>query len=209
MIGAEEAYRRLAPQYDAVANRTRDLDAVILREHGPSARGKTVLELGCGTGKNTEHLAPGCEKLIALDLSEEMLGFARKRITASHVTFLRHDLRRPWPLDDAAVDLVVANLVLEHVADVAFVFGEIRRVLRRGGESFHAELHPFRQAMGGGLEVPGLAPGSVEAYYHPISEYVNAALGEGLSLVHIGEWRDERDEANDAAPRLLTLHFRA
>jgi ubiquinone/menaquinone biosynthesis C-methylase UbiE len=207
MLGVEDAYRRLAAQYDEVVNRTRDLDALVLREHGPSVAGKVLLELGCGTGKNTIWLADGSLEVIAIDLSEAMLGRARARVTAPHVRFLNHDLRIRWPLADESVDLIVGNLVLEHVQDLTFVFGEMKRVLRRGGEVFNAEFHPFRQLLGRGVEISGVHDGAVEAYRHDVSEYVNAGLDQSFSLLRIGEWRDERDLAEEAPPRLLTLHF--
>lgn len=78
-------------------------------------------------------------------------------------------------------------------------------MLRPGGAAFTAELHPYRQLTGRGLELPD-APGTgVEAYTHSVSEYVNAALASGLIPRSLGEWRDERDVASDAAPRLFTM----
>ena len=57
--GAEiaRAYDRWARTYDTDANTTRDLDAEVLRRSSLAIDGRDVLELGCGTGKNTGWLA--------------------------------------------------------------------------------------------------------------------------------------------------------
>ena len=52
------SYDRWASTYDQDTNRTRDLDARVLREQGPRVRGRSVVELGCGTGKNSAWIAP-------------------------------------------------------------------------------------------------------------------------------------------------------
>src|SRR5215208_1012605 len=108
------AYDRWSAQYDRDRNATRDLDAVVVREAPLRLAGQRVLELGCGTGKNSVWLASQARELIALDFSAGMLAVARQRVDASHARFVEHDIREPWPLQDAAVDVVVGNLVLEH-----------------------------------------------------------------------------------------------
>ena len=153
MIEVEAAYREWAESYDAVVNLTRDLDAVVLRAIGLGRTGRDIVELGCGTGKNTAWLAEGARSLVAIDLSEEMLARARTRVSADNVRFVRHDLRTPWPLASGVADLVVGNLVLEHISDVDFVFAQAARVLRRGGELFVSEFHPFRQLLGSGAKL--------------------------------------------------------
>ncbi len=203
------AYDQWAATYDTQRNQTRDLDASILRAHGPSIRGRSVLELGCGTGKNTEWLAANCRQVTALDFSAGMLDVARARITASHVQFLQHDLLQPWPVESGAIDLVIGNLVLEHIEDLRPVFSEAVRVLRRGGKLFLSELHPVRQLRGAQahfVDETAAAEVRVPAFRHSVSEFVNAAIGAGFALRSMGEWLEE-GAASDAAPRLLTLQF--
>ncbi len=60
----------------------------------------TVLELGCGTGKNTEWLVTKAKKVIGIDFSEKMLGKAREKISADKVTFIQGDLTRKWEVED-------------------------------------------------------------------------------------------------------------
>jgi malonyl-CoA O-methyltransferase len=103
----------------------------------------------------------------------------------------------------------VGNLVLEHVAALAPVFAESARVLRRGGELFLCELHPFRQWRGGQAHFADAATGEtvhVAAHVHSMSEYVNGGLEAGLTLRHVGEWL-ENEAAEGAPPRLLSIRF--
>jgi ubiquinone/menaquinone biosynthesis C-methylase UbiE len=209
MIDVESAYRRWSESYDLVENRTRDLDAAVLRASGLERADRDVVEIGCGTGKNTSWLADGARSLVALDLSEEMLARARARISDARVRFVRHDVRTPWPLDTASADLVAVNLVLEHILEVAPVFAEAARVLRAGGRLYVSEFHPYRQLLGRGAKLSDAPEDRVEAYVHSVAEYVNAALGAGLALERIDEWCDD-DASSEApgVPRLLTLHLR-
>ena len=53
---------------------------LFVRGLGLDHRRKRVLELGCGTGLYTEHLAPFCRELVAIDISEALLAQARQRV---------------------------------------------------------------------------------------------------------------------------------
>lgn len=207
-----DAYARWASRYDHDPNPTRDLDAWVLREHGPDVRGREVLELGGGTGKNTTWLAEHATRVVTLDFSTEMQAHAHARLAAlgvpaERVAFVTHDIRRPWPLEDERVDLVVADLVLEHVQDLAPIFAEAVRVLRPGGTLWIAELHPERQRRGGQAHFVDGDSGEtvhVPAHRHTISEYVNGAITAGLRVRRLGEWLEPGADA-DAPPRLFTL----
>lgn len=204
------AYNVWADVYDSQANATRDLDARTLQEQEPSLFRGDVLEIGCGTGKNTEWLAPRARSLLALDGSEEMLKRARQRPGVQNVQFRQHDLRKPWPTGDAAHDLVTCNLVLEHIEDLSFVFSEASRVLRPGGCFFACELHPFRQLQGKQAHFVHPETGviqNVRCHLHDVSDYLTAALNAGLVLVKAQDCRDD-GAPRTAAPRLLAMLWR-
>lgn len=205
------AYDAWAGDYDGDENRTRDMDAAVLRSRGFDLAGLDVLELGCGTGKNTVWLAERAQSVTAVDFSEQMMAQARARVSAPHVRFVHADLTRPWPLDAAAFDFATANLVLEHVEDLPHVFAEAARVLRPGGRLFVSELHPYRQLAGSQARYTDPATREVvrvPAYLHDASEFVLAGLGAGFTLSHLGECRDADAEGRSTAPRLLTLELR-
>ena len=204
-----QAYDRWAASYDADKNATRDLDAIVVRRVPLTLEGRDVLELGCGTGKNTTYLAEHAARVVAMDFSEGMIARAHERDATSNVEFLRHDVREVWPVPSASVDVVVGNLILEHVHDLAVVYFETARVLRPGGQVFFCELHPYRQLLGAQAQFTDPRTGEhvqVAAHVHTVSEYVNGGIEAGLELRSLGEWIEE--EAPDgAAPRLISLLF--
>ena len=204
------AYDHWASSYDADRNATRDLDADVFRRAPLALPGSDVLELGCGTGKNTVWLAAVARSVLAVDFSLGMLSRARERVADPHVRFAQQDVRHPWRVPDDTMDVVVGNLVLEHVSDLSAIFSEAARVLRRNGQLWLCELHPERQRMGGQAHFIDTATGAtthVPAFQHTVSEYVNGGIAAGLTLRAVGEWLED-DAAPGVPPRLLSVLFR-
>lgn len=203
------AYDQWSRTYEAVENATRDLAARVLRQYSLRLRDRVILEVGCGTGLNTEYLADRAKELIAFDFSSGMLDQARAKITAGNVRFVQCDIQLEWPLDKESVDLIICMLVLEHIANLDHVFQEASRVLRRGGEFFICELHPYKQLQGLQAKFTDTNSGDlvlVQAFLHDVSDYVNASIQHGFHVVRLGEWRDEKDEDKTKPPRVLSLH---
>ncbi len=203
-MSVREGYGRWAASYDSDRNLTRDLDQVVTRTVLGQERVGTLLELGCGTGKNTRLYAQIAGSVRALDFSEEMLSQARAKGLPGHVSFTVADLTRPWPCDEASADLIACNLVLEHIADLSFVFNEAARCLKADGRFFVSELHPFRQYSGArARQQNSQEADEIPAFIHPISEFLEAAADAGLHLLHLKEWWHE-DERN-TPPRLISF----
>lgn len=100
--------------------------------------GERVLELGCGTGGMWQGvtLPEGC-RVTLTDFSTGMLETARANAAHLRAEFAAVDAQDiPYP--DASFDVVIANMMLYHVPDIARALREIRRVLRPGGRFFAA-----------------------------------------------------------------------
>jgi L-amino acid N-acyltransferase YncA/2-polyprenyl-3-methyl-5-hydroxy-6-metoxy-1,4-benzoquinol methylase len=100
--------------------------------------GDTVLDLGSGGGidvlLSARRVGPS-GFAYGLDATVEMLELARRNAAefgATNVEFLHGSIEQ-IPLDDAAVDVVISNCVIVLSGDKDATFGEIARVLRRGG----------------------------------------------------------------------------
>lgn len=203
----QNAYTTWATTYDHAPNRTRDLDQEITRQTFAGQHFPTILETGCGTGKNTTFLAALGKEVHALDFSEGMLAQARAKITAPHVTFTPADLTQRWPCPDQWATLVACNLVLEHIEDLTFIFAQAVRVLTPGGQFYVSELHPFRQYQG---TVANFQHESdtiqIPAFVHHLSAFIHAAHTHGLQLEDCGEWWHTEDQGRP--PRLVTFMFR-
>ncbi|MHC1558481.1 class I SAM-dependent methyltransferase [Actinomycetospora sp. C-140] len=97
--------------------------------------GETVLDLACGPGTLTGHLADGVGAdglVIGADLSPAMLARAARAITAANTVFARADAMT-LPLRDASLDAVCCSLCLQLVPDLETALTQLRRVLRPGG----------------------------------------------------------------------------
>ncbi len=95
-------------------------------------RGSTALEIACGTGHTTELLAAAGLRVIATDLTSQMMAQARARASS---TFVRADAFR-LPFRDASFDAVVSTRFMHLFphAEQRQLLGEMYRVLRTGGE---------------------------------------------------------------------------
>ena len=203
-MSVQDAYNEWSQTYDTDENRTRDLDQRIMLETLTGQQFHSILEIGCGTGKNTVFLALVGENVHALDFSAGMIQKAREKVKAEHVRFSMADLTQRWPCEDEAYDLIVCNLVLEHIEDLAFIFSEAQRVLEDGGEMLINELHPFRQYEGTKARFnkeEGVA--EIPAFVHHISDFTNAASENGLTLVWLNEYWHTQDEGKP--PRIISF----
>jgi ubiquinone/menaquinone biosynthesis C-methylase UbiE len=203
-MSIEQAYNQWAAQYDTNENKTRDLEKKVLRDTLSRLSFQKVLEIGCGTGKNTEWLVQKAAAVTSVDFSGEMLAKAKEKITARNVCFQQADITHPWNFADGLYDLVSFSLVLEHISDLDFIFRQTSNSLQTGGHVYIAELHPFKQYAGSKARFnDGETEKVVECYTHHISEFIQAAKRHGLLPVDINEYFD--DEDTKGMPRILCL----
>ena len=200
------AYNEWSGIYDSNQNFTRDLDAQVTREILAGQRFQSILELGCGTGKNTVFLARIGEQVHAFDFSEGMIQKAREKVKSDNVRFEIADLTGRWNCGDSAYDLIACNLVLEHIADLSHIFSEAARTLMPGGKFLINELHPFKQYGGTKARFErGADVVEVDVFVHHISEFINVAQVHGLTLVKFDEYWHAEDA--DKPPRLVSFLF--
>ena len=203
----QDAYTRWSATYDTDRNGTRDLDRQVTERALGDRNFQNILELGCGTGKNTALLDRIGRKVLALDFSPGMLQQAQSKLKTDHVFFVRADLTKPWPAKTASFDLVVCNLVLEHIEDLDPVFYQASQSLKTGGEFFVSELHPFRQYQGTQANFRNEQETvEIDAFVHHLSDFTEAARKNGLSLKSMNEWWHEEDV--NKPPRLVSFLFK-
>ncbi len=125
----------------------------------PILEGATVLDLGCGAGRDCFVLSQlvGPEgRVIGVDMTEEQLEVARRHLEGHARAFgherpnveFRHGYMEELGelgIGDASVDVVVSNCVFNLSPDKPRLFREILRVLRPGGELFFSDVFADRR----------------------------------------------------------------
>ncbi len=201
----KDAYNSWSATYDSVLNKTRDLEAKAFRNLLSKLSFSNTIELGCGTGKNTEWLVEKSNHVTAVDFSEKMLVVAKTKINKNNVEFITADITKPWDFSDKKVDLLTCSLLLEHIENIGFIFQQASDHLNNNGFLYIGELHPFKQYQGSKARFEtGSGIFSLECFTHHISEYMNAAFTNGFTCYSLSEWFDE-DEIS--VPRIIAFVF--
>jgi ubiquinone/menaquinone biosynthesis C-methylase UbiE len=204
-MNVELAYNKWAEIYDTNENKTRDLEGISLRNTLEKFNLGNCLEIGCGTGKNTTWLITKADKIIAVDLSEEMLGKAKEKVQSENVEFIQANINNDWFFaKPEQFDCVTFSLVLEHIENLDNIFEKLNQVIRKNGIIYIGELHPFKQYSGtkarfeneNGLQI-------VTCFNHNISDFTTSAKKYGFTIELVEEYFDNNDRTN--IPRILTI----
>ena len=225
-----DVYDRLAAGYDRMGA-TKPANAYLERPATlsliPDVERARVLDAGCGAGHLAAELADRNASVVGLDVSAEMLIYARERAPAAD--FVRADLGSNLPFADSTFDGVASSLAFHYVRDWTPLFRELRRVLVPGGWVAFSIQHPYADFEGYedarnyhdvervsaawdsfGVEV------EVTAYRRPLSATLGPALDAEFDLDRLVEptpteaYRTadpERYEYEATHPRFLCLRF--
>jgi ubiquinone/menaquinone biosynthesis C-methylase UbiE len=202
-MDVQQGYNNWAQFYDGDKNKTRDLEAFSLRETVADIPYAHCLELGCGTGKNTQWLMTRDGEVTAVDFSEKMLEKAREKINSDKVRFVQADISGDWTFADKKYDLITCSLVLEHMEDLDPVFQKASLIAAPHGYLYIGELHPFKQYLGTRARFgTGDEKQILPCFNHHVSDFVRPALAHGFEVKAIREYF-----AGDRAdvPRILVI----
>ncbi|WP_043359358.1 metalloregulator ArsR/SmtB family transcription factor [Belnapia sp. F-4-1] len=143
---ASDAFRRHGADWDemrALGLPAEAIEAALLAAL-PERIGR-VLDIGTGTGRLLELLAPRAEAALGVDASRDMLALARARLAerglGAHCAVRQADMYR-LPLPDAGFDLATMQMVLHYAEDPAAALAEAARVLRPDGLLLILDLAP-------------------------------------------------------------------
>lgn len=203
-LDVRQAYNIWADQYDSNINKTRDLEAIALRTTLANIHFDSCLEIGCGTGKNTEWFVAKSKTITAVDLSEEMLTKAKEKIPSDIVSFQQADITRSWTFTTKKFELVSFSLILEHIKNLDHVFSEVANHVVSGGHVYIGELHPFKQYAGSKARFDTeKGQRIVTCFNHAVSDFTQSAKKYGFEIADLNEYFDSNDRST--IPRILTI----
>ena len=117
-----------------------EVDIDLLNEHMARyhfavrlARGKRVLDAGCGAGYGSAELADVAESVTGIDIAPEAVEYARAHYALPNLVFEQGSCT-DLPYADGAFDLVVAFEVIEHLENWRDFLQQVRRVLTPAGQ---------------------------------------------------------------------------
>ncbi|MBE51017.1 MAG: hypothetical protein CMP51_04925 [Flavobacteriales bacterium] len=93
---------------------------------------KTIVDIGCGGGRNLVYSALNSDKVIGVDLSTKSLEFARNFISNDKVTLIQGNNLK-IPLKSEVANLVISDGVIHHTGDPSTAFKECIRILSANG----------------------------------------------------------------------------
>jgi SAM-dependent methyltransferase len=148
---------------------------------------KKILDFGCGTGRHWRKVQSfGPDLLVGVDVSAEML----RKLAESHPGAETYQIRSESlaMFEDGELDMVLSNLTIGYVSDLAPLLREWSRVLRAGGTVLLTDLHPAALARGakrtfemGGREI------EIKNHSHPLPSIKELARACGLAPVTFAE----------------------
>ncbi len=177
---------------------------------------KDVLELACGTGRLTRHLAdrhPERTRIVATDVNPAMLAHAKALITDREITWEAVDaVSLPYPA--ASFDLVVAQFGVMFYSDRITAYKEALRVLRPGGRllftcwnalEMNPAAHITQKVIAAQFPLDTPAFYTVPFAYHDRAVIREEVLLAGFERVHLEEanLKGEAVTAEAAAKGLL------
>jgi ubiquinone/menaquinone biosynthesis C-methylase UbiE len=97
---------------------------------------ETILEIGCGNGRDLVLIAKSCKNIAGIDYSPEMVAQAAKKILHYSIenATVAYGNATDLKFDDASFDKVLCSEVVEHIPDWEQAIKEISRVLKPGGK---------------------------------------------------------------------------
>ncbi|KAH0828510.1 putative methyltransferase AN0656 [Fonsecaea pedrosoi] len=201
-LSTTQAYDLWSAVYDTDGNFLQALDTIEMKTLMPRMleildedsypRPWTMVDLGCGTGRNTAALleVERAASVVGLDLSPGMLEVAKERLQKFHASgklqLKVYDMVQESMPPECAIgaDAVVSTLVIEHIPADVF-FSTVAKILRPGGilvlTNMHSEMGKISQA--GFIDPKTGEKIRPTSYSHTLVEVEAAALKSGFEVL--------------------------
>jgi ubiquinone/menaquinone biosynthesis C-methylase UbiE len=139
LLPSSAAYRLWAPHYDAVPNPLLALEERLLGDLLPTSRFRTVIDVGCGTGRSMLRYNSCGAMTFGADASEEMLAVASKKPNLRGKVV--HAAASHLPFPTGIADLAICSFTLSYLFDLSRCLHELARITKHGGQVIISDLH--------------------------------------------------------------------
>lgn len=182
----------------------------------PDLQGKRVLDLGCGFGWHCRYaISQGAESVIGVDISERMIGEAKKKTASENIQYLCtpiEDIKYP----DNSFDVVISSLTLHYIESFEEILEKISRWLVSGGCFVFSVEHPIFTAQGKqdwyydnlgnrmhwpvdqyfteGIRKSVFLDEEVVKYHKTLTTYIQGLITKGFIITGVVEPKPARDK---------------
>ena len=197
----------------------------------PALHGKAILDIGCGMGQHAkQYSSMGAESVMAIDISEKMLEYAKEHNKADNIIYQRMAMEDIEKID-RRFDLVTSSLAFDYIEDFSGLMRKVHMLMKEDAEFVFSMSHPIVTAWDGAYDrytrtetgerlyanlrnycVEGLRKvdwivNGYECYHRTVSSLINALLKAGFILEECQEAHIS-DEMRQQYPALFggTIH---
>ncbi|WP_420348967.1 class I SAM-dependent methyltransferase [Pelagibius sp.] len=181
-----------AAAYVASAVHSSGPDLAWIAERAERARPQVALDLGSGGGHVSYAIAPYAGRVVACDLSEQMLAAVTETARAKGLDTLETRVCdvRALPLGDASVDFAASRFSAHHWQDLDAALRDCRRVLRPGATAVFADaVSPGTPLLDTHLQAIELLRDPSHVRDYAIEEWVAALQAAGFALQEVKRFR--------------------
>jgi ubiquinone/menaquinone biosynthesis C-methylase UbiE len=199
--------------YSETKNESREVLYELL---GSDVKGKRVLDVGCGFGKDMLYLNDQGADVFGIDSSEKMLNLSDKTISRDRISVQSFE-KTNFPSEH--FDVLVSRYALQYATDLGDTMKEMYRILKSGGAFVFLVAHPllgyvakknkdyFAQEI---VEMP-IFNGAIQVKEptHTFSDYVSDFMLQNFVLVSVRESRGvEKKFPGNVVPDFIAFKFK-
>jgi malonyl-CoA O-methyltransferase len=177
-----DGYNKWAASYASESNPIKNFSDDLIAKFLPDLRNKSVLDLGCGTGKFCILAeSQDAARIHGIDLSPEMISRCRQITTRS--TFECGDISKISL--DGTFDVVICSLVLGHIEQLKPTLSRITKAVSQAGTLIITDFHPFLTLSNSKRTFLDLSTGKryeVQHYLHLFGEYFAILQDNGMQI---------------------------
>ena len=187
-----------------------------------NVRNKKILDLGCGEGGYSRHLAREGAIVTGIDCSTQAIDYCKENKKDLQIEYFVRNSNDLEEIENNSFDIVLCSMMLMDCEDLDGTIKEISRVIKEDGYVFASVLHPcFNSDYKDGIGRQGIGPNRqvyVNNYFEPktweaplnkgktpviwhhrlIEEYVKTFYKYGLVIIDLDEPRSTTEQANSS-----------